>query len=82
MANVEKETMKTETKELRRAEFQQRLELDMDEATKAILDSAKRLTWANFEVSPSTLDRWIDTTNAALTKLRAARIAHTQMVMS
>lgn len=74
--------MKAETKELRRAEFQQRLELDMDHATKAILDSAKRLTWANFGVSPSTLDRWIDTTNAALIKLRAARIAKVQTVMA
>lgn len=56
----------------RRALFQERLELDMDRATKELLDNTRRLEWIDAP-SVSSIDQWISTTEAALAALRAAR---------
>lgn len=79
-AEVKKMNLRTETITERRAQFQERLELDMDGATKAILDNANRLSWIDNTVSVDALDRWIDTTASALGKLRAIRISRCQTV--
>jgi len=69
-----------ETRELRKAQFQERLELDMDRVAKECLDSVERLAWADLNLSPTALDQWIETISAALLKLRAARAAKFRMV--
>lgn len=57
-----------------RAMFQEAVELDLDRAVKGLLDGAERLSWTDCEMSESTLDRYIDTINAAMLKIRAARL--------
>lgn len=74
--------IRQETRELRRAKFQECLELDMDRLTKECLDGAERLTWADLKVSPTTMDQWIGTLSEALVRLRTVRDAKVQTVMS
>jgi len=71
--------MQTETRQERRALFQEALAQDIDRTTKELLDSADRLSWAD-GMNLSSLDRWIDTTNAALSRLRAARMRKVRTV--
>lgn len=63
----------------RRAAFQESIELDLDRAAKELLDSAKRLGWVD-AASVDSIDRWIDTANAALRELRAARMRQVRAV--
>ena len=63
----------------RRAAFQESIELDLDRAAKELLDSAKRLGWVD-AASVDSIDRWIDTANAALQELRAARMRQVRAV--
>ncbi len=69
-----------ETKMERKALFREAVEIDLDRVTKELLDSAERLTWGNVDVNVNTIDRWIDTINAGLYKLRALRIEKVQAV--
>lgn len=64
--------MNTKTK-LMESMYSEDLALDLDRACKDLLDGADRLTWGPSQ-SIKDIDRWIDTTNAALARLRAARM--------
>lgn len=63
--------MNTKTK-LMEDMYSEDLALDLDRACKDVLDGADRLTWGPSQ-SIKDIDRWIDTTNAALEKMRKAR---------
>jgi hypothetical protein len=63
----------------KRAMFQEALAQDLDRTTKELLDSADRLSWTD-GMNLSSIDRWIDSTNAALGRLRAARMRKVRTV--
>ena len=64
----------------RMAIFHEAIELDMDNATKSLLDGAERLSWCSSELSAETIDRWIETINSALYKLKRERMQRVRTV--
>jgi hypothetical protein len=61
-------------REDRRAAFLESVQMELDYATKEMLDATSRLEWVEDETNLATLDRWIDATAAALAQLRQARV--------
>jgi len=52
--------------------FQEALAQDLDRTTKQLLDSADRLSWTD-DMTVGSIDRWIETIDAARGRLQAAR---------
>jgi hypothetical protein len=65
-----------EDMETRMAEYRERLELDMDRASKAVLDAAVRLSWMDKPATPAMMEKWTEAIVAALTYLEATRGAN------
>lgn len=68
-----------DTKQERKALFLESVELELDNATKNLLDATARLSWTD-EPSIGSIDKWLDVTNAAVRELRAARVRTMQTV--
>lgn len=64
--------MQTNHRQEMRALFQETLAQDLDRTTKELLVSTDRLSWTD-GMNAGSIDQWIELTDAALSKLRAAR---------